>query len=334
MKTVFTHFCNLFLASQFVIIFQIQSCIFTAKGNEIYPGIRPAHASEGVKIHSYYQWVWIMLIAQTVAFYFPHWAWEKLERGTTMMLVGDLNLPMLSNEKKRRQRRKILTYLHRNEGYHQRYALYYALSEMGNLVNIILQLVLTDYFLDNSFTTYGLQVFQLTLERPYQRDDRLARVFPTVTACRMATGGVAFGREVHDILCVLSINIIHEKVYIVLWFWFIILLIASILCLVYRLLTLHKPFRAFMLKRRTRESAHHSSSLQISTDHKYGEWFLIYRLSQNMDPVTFGDLVADIANDFQKSSVLSGVEDKYAPGAPPASVAHSPVYVNTKLLHV
>lgn len=252
-----------------------------------------------------------------------------------MMLVGDLNLPMLSNEKKRRQRRKILTYLHRNEGYHQRYALFYALSEVGNLVNIIIQLVLTNVFLDNSFTTYGLKVFQLTLERPYQRDDRLARVFPTVTACRMATGGVAFGREMHDILCVLSINIVHEKVYIVLWFWFLIVLIASVVCLIYRLLTLHPPFRAFMLKRRLRESAHHCIASSISTNHKYGEWFLIYRLSQNMDPVTFGDLINQIGNDFVKMDVASGeAENKYALDEPPASVAHSPVYVNTKLLHV
>lgn len=280
-------------------------------------------------VHSYYQWVWTVLTLQAIAFYFPHWSWEKLERGTIMMLVGDLNLPMLPDEKKLKQRRKILLYLRRNRGHHQKYALYYALCEIGNFVNIILQVVLTNYFLDNAFTTYGLQVFWLTFQRPFERDDRLARVFPTVTACRMATGGVAFGREHHDILCILSINILNEKVYIVLWFWFLIVLVSSIICLIYRLLTLRLPFRAYMLQRRLRDCEQRESAMNICKHNKYGEWFLIHRLGQNMDPVTFGEMIEDVDQAFRKwdsAMVLNG-EHVGMLDAPPPSRAQSPVHV-------
>lgn len=216
------------------------------------------------------------------------------------MLVGHLNMLTFSDESKIKQRRKIILYIKRNRGFHKHYALSYAASEGFNLVNIIAQIMLTDYFLDHAFATYGLKIFQLTMKPPYHRDDMLARVFPTVTACRMATGGPAFGKNQHDILCILSINIIHEKVYIVLWFWFLFVLICSISCILYRIATLHPRVRVYMLQGKLRLAERRERVSYISTHQEYGVWFLIYRLSQNMDPVSFGELIDDIDKAFQK----------------------------------
>lgn len=216
------------------------------------------------------------------------------------MLVGELNLLMVSDETKVKQREKIVHFMKRNRGYHLQYAVSYAMAEILNLVNIVTQLLLTDYFLDNAFTTYGLTVFQLTVKQPYHRDDLLARVFPTVTSCRLVTGGVAFGKVQHDILCILSINIINEKVYIVLWFWFLFVLICSVSCIVYRVATLFAPVRIFKMQRKLRRVEQRESAAYITKSCDYGEWFLIYRLSQNMDPVSFSELVEDIDRAFRK----------------------------------
>ncbi len=242
------------------------------------------------------------------------------------MLVGQLNVLMLSEDAKLKQRRKILLYLKTNKGYHLQYAISYAVSEVLNFINIIIQIFITDYFLDHAFTTYGLSVFQLTTKQPYHRDDLLARVFPTVTACRMATGGVAFGKQQHDILCVLSINIIHEKVYIVLWFWYLFVLVCSILCLIYRAATLHAPLRIFMMQRTLRGDELNQKAAYITTCHDYGEWFMIYRLSQNMDPVTFGELIYDIDQAFQKWDIGDLPKDEGTTAAPAPSTAKSPVH--------
>ncbi len=231
------------------------------------------------------------------------------------MLVGHLNMLTFSDESKVKQRRKIILYIKRNRGFHSQYALYYAISEVFNLVNIIAQIILTNYFLDHAFATYGLKIFQLTMKPPYHRDDMLARVFPTVTACRMATGGPAFGKNQHDILCILSINIIHEKVYIVLWFWFLFVLICSISCILYRLATLHPNVRVYMLQGKLRLSARRDRVAFISAHQSYGVWFLIYRLSQNMDPVTFDEVMDDIDQAFQKWDIA----DMPTPNARPTT---------------
>jgi len=82
---------------------------------------------------------------------------------------------------------------------------------------VLFHIYWTNVFLNYEFTSYGLNIFSLSEQKPYTRHDELSRVFPIVTACRLATGGPAFNTVDYDLLCVLPINILNEKIYIFLW---------------------------------------------------------------------------------------------------------------------
>jgi hypothetical protein len=57
----------------------------------------------------------------------------------------------------------------------------------------------------------------------------------------------------HDALCVLALNILNEKIYIFLWFWFIFLSVMSGLALLYSTVIVVLPsIRETILKRRFR----------------------------------------------------------------------------------
>jgi hypothetical protein len=57
----------------------------------------------------------------------------------------------------------------------------------------------------------------------------------------------------HDALCVLALNILNEKIYIFLWFWFIFLSVLSGLALLYSTVIVVLPsIRETILKRRFR----------------------------------------------------------------------------------
>ena len=67
-----------------------------------------------------------------------------------------------------------------------------------------------------------------------QRLDPMIYVFPRVTKCTFHKFGPSGTISRHDSMCVLSQNIINEKTYIFLWFWFIIMATLLSILVVYR----------------------------------------------------------------------------------------------------
>merc|ERR1719340_141575 len=56
----------------------------------------------------------------------------------------------------------------------------------------------------------------------------MCSAFPTLTACKFKSGGDSKGSvDVETSLCVLSQNIINQKIYLFLWFWMILLMVAA-----------------------------------------------------------------------------------------------------------
>ena len=73
------------------------------------------------------------------------------------------------------------------------------------------------------------------------RVDPMPRVFPRMTKCTFHKYGGSGTIQRLDALCVLGMNILNEKIYIFLWFWFIILAVATGLNLIVRGLQLFVP---------------------------------------------------------------------------------------------
>ena len=106
-------------------------------------------------------------------------------------------------------------------------------------------------------------------------------------------------------------------------YWFLLVIILSVLGLAYRALTLCFPaYRKYLLNRRARFITKESLNT-LCIDSTYGDWFLIYKLSQNINEVAFSDLVTDLVESFEGSS-LNGNNSKksrglsqHTPNAPP-----------------
>ena len=66
-------------------------------------------------------------------------------------------------------------------------------------------------------------------------------VFPKVTKCTFHKYGPSGTITRHDGLCILALNIINEKIYVFLWFWFVSVAIFSALALLYRMFIIITP---------------------------------------------------------------------------------------------
>ncbi len=103
------------------------------------------------------------------------------------------------------------------------------------------QLFLMDRFLDGTFFTFGIEVISFAMRDEEDRVDPVIYIFPRMTKCTFHKFGSSGNIESHDALCILPINIVNEKIYIFIWFWFLVLTVLTTLVVFYRLIIIFSP---------------------------------------------------------------------------------------------
>ena len=145
---------------------------------------------------------------------------------------------VLQREEREKQVDSIRRYFKEDLRSHGGYAINFFLCELLTLVNVVGQIYFTDRFLGYQFTTYGLDVVKMTTMDPEDRADPMNVVFPKVTKCTFHMYGPSGTVTRHDGLCILALNIINEKIFVFLWFWFVVLAVISAAAVLYRVATL------------------------------------------------------------------------------------------------
>ncbi|KAL1131837.1 hypothetical protein AAG570_011448 [Ranatra chinensis] len=182
------------------------------------------------------------------------------------------------------------------------YAIRYWVCECLCLVNIIGQLYLMNRFFDGEFMSYGLRVMTFSEEPQEERVDPMVYVFPRVTKCTFHKYGPSGTIQKHDSLCILPLNIVNEKTYILIWFWFIILATLLSMLVVYRAVILTMPaVRPRLLRARNRMVPSVVwEALARKTD--VGDWWILYMLGRNMNPLVYRELVTELAKKIETAA--------------------------------
>ncbi|XP_065169616.1 innexin inx2 [Atheta coriaria] len=247
------------------------------------------------KYHKYYQWVCFALFFQAMLFYVPRYLWKTWEGGRIKMLVQELNCPIVNEESKNDRKKLLVDYFFSNLRLQNFYAYRFFICEVLNFINVVGQIFFMDYFLDGEFSTYGTDVLRYTEMEPEERIDPMARVFPKLTKCTFHKYGPSGTIQKLDGLCVLPLNIVNEKIYVFLWFWFIILSVLSGISLVYRAAVIMGPkLRLYLLRARSRLASQEQIEVIAKKCH-IGDWFVLYQLGKNIDPLIFKEIINDLA---------------------------------------
>jgi hypothetical protein len=220
-----------------------------------HPGL--GNDNQEKRYHSYYQWVPFVLFFQGVVFYVPHWIWKVLEDDKIRMISDGMRGTLVgAKEERERRQARLVQYLVETMHLHNTYAFGYFFCEALNFVNVMVNIFMTDKFLGGAFLNYGTDVINFSNMNQENRTDPMVAVFPRVTKCTFHKFGASGTIQKHDALCVLALNILNEKIYIFLWFWFIILAVFSGLAIVYSAAVVLLPStREMILKRRFRFGA-------------------------------------------------------------------------------
>merc|ERR1712126_482567 len=109
-------------------------------------------------------------------------------------------------------------------------AVTHLLSQSLCLILTICQLYVMDLVLGNQFLHLGTHI--LSWE---QLSAALNRVFPLVVMCSMNYMGPTGEPVQVSGMCTLPINIVNEKIYLIIWIWYILMIIISVICLLHQL---------------------------------------------------------------------------------------------------
>jgi len=273
----------------------------------IHHGVGP-HAMEDERIyHSYYQWVPMVLALQAIFFYAPHWLWKQLENNRLKNIIVGLNRALADDESRNKQVGMLADYMRqrmKETTEHRAWAGKFFFCEVLNFVNVIGQIYFTDTFLGGEFRRYGSEVLSFVDMDPEDRVDPMSRIFPRMTKCIFHKYGGSGTIQRYDALCVLGMNILNEKIYIFLWFWFIILAVLTGCNLVLRIFQYFFPdIRDRLVKL---ENLGHLDK-EMKTAHidnvvsrlAYPDWLILFYLAKCMDKMNFGCLISNMADNVQ-----------------------------------
>jgi len=276
------------------------------KGKDFaYPGVGPETYEtdeEGDRVfHAYYQWVPFVLYLQGVMFYIPHYLWKtfedkKLDKITNGLRSKSINV---TDDALRDNCDKLVKYLWETRGMHNMYAVKYFVCDVLNFVNVVGQMYFLNFFLGGVFMTYGTDVLNFINEEDSERTDPMMTVFPRITKCTFHKYGPSGTIQKHDAMCVLALNIINEKIYITLWFWFIILAIITSIYIIYVIAMVTVPsLRKVMVVRKAKGQVK-DKTYHLVEKAQIGDWFLIFLLSRNMDTIMYNVFVEELAEKFK-----------------------------------
>ncbi|CAN7999114.1 unnamed protein product [Ixodes hexagonus] len=275
--------------------FSFKSLFNLSKREEVvYPGA--GHSKLGLedrKHHVYYQWVCFLLFCQALSFYFPRWLWKAWEGGKVPALVSSLDVKSSMLRDRGDMQTLLVDFLvlnlHRNNWYFARYLC----CELLCVLNVVVQVALTDLVLGGGFLVYGADVVRWQRQVRPELVSPMVIIFPRVAMCSFAKYGQSGALENREAVCVLPLNVLNEKLFLFLWFWYGGLLIAGVLTLCYRVvLVVHAPLRCQLLQLRFPDSGRLGA---LVSSVSVGDVFILGLIGQNVDALVFSQLVGELS---------------------------------------
>jgi innexin, putative len=267
-------------------------------------------STSSLKYQSYYQWVCFILFFQGLFFYSPYYLWKFWEGGLIKAIAMGMRIALVTDEERGHKRRILLDYFHRHFGHHRFYAFKYFFCEFLCLVNVVAQFYFLDWFFDHEFFNYGPSVFTYSMDKNRTEISPMIKMFPRMTKCRFESYGSSGDINTYDILCMLPLNVVNEKIFIFVWFWLTTLFILFIFVIVYRIFI----FAAFRLRPyflKSRCTLSNTSSLRLICEKgNIGDWFVLYMLANNLDPIIIREITDEICERLSKDHPTSNTGQK------------------------
>eukprot|EP00094_Tigriopus_californicus_P008845 TCALIF_08526-PA protein Name:"Similar to inx2 Innexin inx2 (Schistocerca americana)" AED:0.58 eAED:0.58 QI:0/-1/0/1/-1/1/1/0/266 len=130
--------------------------------------------------------------------------------------------------------------------------------------------------------------------------DPMCEIFPKQVGCYYSRYGLGGGKDSRHGMCVLGLNMINDKVFLLIWLWDYFIIFIGIIRLVTRgSQVCSANVRLFLMKIKMHHffkyNAHKSHIRYYMLHCSIGDWFVLYQMRKNLNRRFFGEFVALLA---------------------------------------
>ncbi|XP_052896470.1 innexin inx2-like [Anopheles moucheti] len=244
----------------------------------------------------YYQWVVFILALQAGMFSLPNFLWKAWEGGRLQALCDGLTSPLVPDQWEKSRKKQLIAHLVAEfPRLHRTYFLRYCFCTLLNFCNVLLNIILVNVIFSGFWTNYHPAVTAL-LSFDFPSWNRYnSQMFPKIAKCDFHFIGPSGSKQNRDGLCLLSLNVVNEKIFAFLWVWFLMLLLISALNLLYWVVVLcSKSFRLWLIAAPL--YPFRSAVVSRALDGQgIGKWFLLHQLCRNLNPIILRELLQSLS---------------------------------------
>ena len=181
--------------------------------------------------------------------------------------------------------------------------------ELLNCIVAILSFLFINVFLSGNFVTYGWDVINYhlyTTSYKYNagKRDPMCSIFPTIVNCQTSFFSVIELKEERSKICILGQNILNQKIYFLLWLWFMVLFSTSVIIIINRIMCVFSP----AYQRRVIASHIKSKNVgkliwleEIPQGYDYlGKWFILAQLGRNSCSYKYRNFIEKLVGESEK----------------------------------
>ena len=158
---------------------------------------------------------------------------------------------------------------------------------------------MTSAFLDTDFSTYGTDVLEYLSDEHGGKLNPMCKVFPTAVSCTMPKVGTGGGESNTNHLCILSQNVINEKIYLGLWFWFIFLAAIGSIQMLYEVIIIALPVIRLQLTLLTMGSHGSDDINDFFKSCDFADWFFLNQIGKNTEKKFYREFIKGLAKDHK-----------------------------------
>lgn len=121
-------------------------------------------------------------------------------------------------------------------------------------------------------------------------------VFPKIAKCMFTTMGPSGSPQKLDALCLLPLNVLNEKIFVIVWLWFLLQLIVSAANLIYLIIICYnKNIRIAILRHHAMMVVSRKQIAQATNKSHLGNFFLLNQIAKNTNSTTFVELISELS---------------------------------------